>query len=98
MYNWIDKDKLINQADHILALDEFVPNAFLTIIMESNNDNFQKTVKWIEDHQKEYNTNSRERALIGSDLIKLDALERKEVLSFVESNPNFQDILISSKL
>ncbi|WP_405296327.1 hypothetical protein [Methanobrevibacter sp.] len=93
MYNWINKELLLTKADEILSLDEFIPNAFLTVIMESNDSNFKKVIKWIESHQKEYNVNSRERALIGSDLIKLDALEREEVLSFIEGHPEYKVLL-----
>ena len=94
MYNWINKEQLINQADEILSLDEFIPNAFLTVIMESNDSNFGKVVNWIESHQKEYNLNSRERALIGTNMIELHAFERKEVLLFIENNPKFKDLIL----
>lgn len=98
MYNWINKELLLGQVDKILSLDEFIPNAFLTIIMESSDTNFKKVVKWIDTHQTEYNANSRERALIGSDMIKLNNLEQNEVLAFVEKNPVFRNMLISSKM
>lgn len=97
MYSWINKDLVVSQADEILAIDGFIPNAFLTIIMESDG-NFDKVVKWIESHQKEYNVNSRERALIGSDMIKLNDLEQKEVLDFIEENPSFENMIIKSNL
>ena len=93
MYPWINKTLLISQADNILSLDEFIPNAFLTIIMESNDDNFEKVIKWIDSHQNEYSINSRERALIGTDMIKLDALEQKEVNLFIQNHPEYSAIV-----
>ncbi len=98
MYNWINKELVVNQADKILGIDGFIPNAFLTIIMESDSTNFEKVVKWIESHQKEYNYNSSERALIGTDMIKLNALEQKEVLYFIKKHPSFEDMVISDKI
>ena len=96
MYNWINKGLLISQADSILRIDDFIPNAFLTLLMESNQDLFKKVNEWISNHQDVYTKNARKRALIGSDLIALDKLEKEEVLSFVEHYPSFRDLIINS--
>ena len=96
MYNWINKRLLISQADSLLRIDDFIPNAFLTILMESNQDLFKKVNEWISNHQEVYTKNARKRALIGSDLIALDKLEKEEVLSFVEQYPSFSDLIINS--
>lgn len=95
MYNWINKRLLISQADSLLRIDDFIPNAFLTILMESNQDLFKKVNEWISTHQEVYNKNARKRALIGSDLIALDKLEKEEVLSFVELYPSFRDLIVN---
>ena len=96
MYNWINKRLLISQADSLLRIDDFIPNAFLTILMESNQDLFKKVNEWISTHQEVYNKNARKRALIGSDLIALDKLEKEEVLSFIELYPSFRDLIANS--
>lgn len=96
MYNWINKRLLISQADSLLRIDDFIPNAFLTILMESNQDLFKKVNEWISNHQEVYSKNARKRALIGSDLIALDKLEKEEVLSFVELYPSFRDLIVNS--
>ena len=96
MYNWINKELLLTKADEILSLDEFIPNAFLTIIMESDNNNFQKVIDWINSHQKEYNLNYRERRLIGTDIVKLDAFEHEEVLSFIGDHPEYKEFIIEN--
>ena len=96
MYNWINKRLLISQADSLLRIDDFIPNAFLTILMESNQDLFKKVNEWISNHQEVYTKNARKRALIGSDIIALDKLEKEEVLSFVEQYPSFSDLIINS--
>lgn len=95
MYNWINKRLLISQADSLLRIDDFIPNAFLTILMESNQDLFKKVNEWISNHQEVYSKNARKRALIGSDLIALDKLEKEEVLSFVELYPSFRDLIVN---
>lgn len=95
MYNWINKRLLISQADSLLRIDDFIPNAFLTILMESNQDLFKKVNEWISNHQEVYTKNVRKRALIGSDLIALDKLEKEEVLSFVELYPSFRDLIVN---
>lgn len=95
MYNWINKRLLISQADSLLRIDDFIPNAFLTILMESNQDLFKKVNEWISTHQEVYSKNARKRALIGSDLIALDKLEKEEVLSFVELYPSFRDLIVN---
>lgn len=96
MYNWINKRLLISQADSLLRIDDFIPNAFLTILMESNQDLFKKVNEWISNHQEVYAKNARKRALIGSDIIALDKLEKEEVLSFVELYPSFRDLIVNS--
>ena len=96
MYNWINKRLLISQADSLLRIDDFIPNAFLTILMESNQDLFKKVNEWISNHQEVYTKNARKRALIGSDLIALDNLEKEEVLSFIELYPSFRDLIANS--
>jgi len=96
MYNWINKRLLISQADSLLRIDDFIPNAFLTILMESNQDLFKKVNEWISNHQEVYTKNARKRALIGSDLIALDKLEKEEVLSFIELYPSFRDLIANS--
>lgn len=93
MYNWINEKELISQADSLLKIDNPIPNAFLTVLMESNHDNFEKVNKWINSHQEEYKKDLRKRALIGSDIIELDKLEKEEVLSFIESFPNFKNCI-----
>ena len=96
MYNWINKRLLISQADSLLRIDDFIPNAFLTILMESNQDLFKKVNEWISNHQEVYTKNARKRALIGSDLIALDKLEKEEVLSFIELYPSFRDLIVNA--
>ena len=98
MYNWVNKEMLISQVDSILRIDDPIPNAFLTILMESNHDNFEKVNKWISSHQKEYNNDIRKRALIGSDIIKLDALEKDDALSFIEKFPKFKNCIKEIKI
>ena len=69
---------------------------FLTILMESNQDLFKKVNEWISNHQEVYTKNARKRALIGSDLIALDKLEKEEVLSFIELYPSFRDLIVNA--
>ena len=98
MYNWINKDLLKVKSDTILSIDDSIPNAFLTILMETDPTLFEKVNKWIESHQEEYSKNSRKRALIGSDLIKLNELDKEETTLFVEKYPILKDLIIHSKL